>query len=125
MLLVGLALVAGCQHLQNREAIAALLPEDLHLDSVVCNESGGQTRITVEEELIRLGAHLGKDGKLQDELGKPIYFFQLKCGWGTPPSEEMVQRCRAEEESCLQELRKTYAVIRWRSPIKPCGAAIP
>ncbi len=140
VLLFSLALVDGCQHgltsrnpdngsagkplisrLPSREAIAELLPPDIQLDTVADCGFGGGNKITVEDELIRVKAHVGEDGKLQDAVGKPIQFFRLTGCWGNPPGN--YQQILDEQNGRLEELRKTHTVITLTC--NPSGLPIP
>src|SRR5262245_44684211 len=88
------SLVAGCEHdassgnqgdtglhkllpsrLPNREAIAKALPEGVLFYTVAQAGDSGRIKITVEDELIRVKARVGEDGKLHDATGRPIAFF--------------------------------------------------
>jgi hypothetical protein len=140
VLVICLAMVAGCRlgltsrdprngtlgtplipRLANREAIAKLLPPDVQLDTVAECGYGSANQITVEEELIRVQAHVGDDGKLHDAAGKPIQFFRLTGCWGNPPGN--YQQILDEQNSRLEELRKTHAVITLTC--NPSGLPIP
>lgn len=105
----------------NREAIAKLLPPDVHLDTVADCEIGGANKVTVEEELIRAKAQIGADGKLTDAAGKPIEFFRLGGCWGNPPANYL--QILAEQNRRLEELRKTHTVITLTC--NPSGQLIP
>jgi hypothetical protein len=128
VLLTSMTMVAGCHHdltrrdsldsgvgkpvisgLQNREAIAKLLPAEVRLDTIAECEHGGFNKITVEDELIRVKAHVAEDGTLKDESDKPIEFFRLTGCWGNPPIN--VQQIADEQNRRLEELRKTHTVI--------------
>ena len=94
LLVASLVLMAGCQQfhdsrvfsrLEDRDAIAKLLPPNVHLDTIAECEYGGGKKRTVEDELIRVKARVSKDGVLQDQFGKPIEFFHLTGCWGNPP----------------------------------------
>jgi hypothetical protein len=137
--LICLALVAGCQsgwgdrgsgngspdkphaHLANREAIAKLLPADVQLDTVTECGYGGTNKVTVEDELVRLQARVGDDGKLHDGVGKPITFFHLTGCWGNPPAN--YQEILDEQKRRLDEQRKTHTVITLTC--NPSGIPIP
>jgi hypothetical protein len=139
-LLLCLVMDAGCQHdltsgnpgdnrfrkvlscrLPNREAIAKVLPADVHLDTVTECGYGGTPKITVEDELVRVKAHLGEDGKLYDTKGKPIQFFWLTGCWGNPPGN--YREILDEQNRCLEELQKTHTVITLTC--NPSGIPIP
>jgi hypothetical protein len=140
LLLIFLAVPAGCgqylpsrnpgsdsatqpvkSRLSNRGAIAKLLPPDVQLNTVADCEYGGAKKITVEDELIRVQARVGEDGKLQDGRGKPIHFFKLIGCWGNPPAN--YQQILDEENRRLDELRKTHTVITLTC--NPTGMPIP
>jgi hypothetical protein len=128
--MASLALMAGCQHfheltlssrLQDRDAIAKLLPPNVHLDTVAVCEIGGSNRRTVEDELVRVKARVSKDGVLQDQFGKPIEFFHLDGCWGNPPSG--YEKILADQNRRLEELQKTHTVITLTC--NPSGMPIP
>jgi hypothetical protein len=119
--------IVGCQHgasnatssreihsrpvvarLTNREAIAKLLPPEVQL-STVAQACSPDHKITVEDELIRVKAHVSDDGKLRDANGKPIEFFHLTGDWGNPPAN--YQQIWDEQNRRLEELRRTHTVI--------------
>jgi hypothetical protein len=129
-LMVVLALAVGCQQfggltvpsrLQDRDAIAKLLPPDVRLDTVSECGFDGSNKRTVEDELIRVKARVGKDGVLQDNFGKPIEFFHLTGCWGNPPANYL--QILDEENRRLEELRKTHTVITLTC--NPSGMPIP
>jgi hypothetical protein len=122
--------MAGCQQLhgltlssrlQDRSAIAKLLPPDVHLDTVAECELGGGNRRSVEDELIRVKARVNKDGVLEDQYGKPIEFFHLTGCWGNPPYG--YEKILADQDRRLEELRKTHTVITLTC--NPSGMPIP
>src|SRR5262245_13478396 len=130
LLVASLVLMAGCQQfhgstafsrLEDRDAIAKLLPPNVHLDTVAeCACVGGKKR-TVEDELIRVKARVSKDGVLQDQSGKPIEFFHLTGCWGNPPAN--YQQILDEQNRRLEELRKTHTVITLTC--NPSGMPVP
>jgi hypothetical protein len=137
--LVFLAVVAGCHwglgnkgshhadsgkvspRLPNREAIAKQLPPDVQLDTVAECELGGANKITVEEQLVRVQAQVGEDGKLHDGTGKPIEFFRLTGCWGNPPGD--YQQILDDQNRRLNKLRTTHTVIT--ITCNPTGQLIP
>jgi hypothetical protein len=74
-----------------------------------------------EDELVRVGARVGDDGKLQDAGGKPIRFFALTGCWGNPPGN--YQEILDDQNRRLDELRKTNTVITLTC--NPSGMPIP
>jgi hypothetical protein len=122
--------MAGCQQfhdsrvfsrLEDRDAIAKLLPPNVHLDTVAECEFGGGKKRTVEDELIRVKARVSKDGVLQDQFGKPIEFFHLTGCWGNPPDGH--EKILDDQNRRLEELRKTHTVITLTC--NPSGMPIP
>jgi hypothetical protein len=102
----------GCQVPEktafNRVEVKKALPEDVSLDDVV-HAYSPVDKFTVEHELIDLGAHVNKDGKLVDGEGKEIRFFHETHCWGTPPPNyDEEQRQEAERFANLAE---NYTVV--------------
>lgn len=77
--LLGLLLFAGCQSssraMFDRAAVTRCLPPGVALDDVM-QAYTPVDRFTLEDELVDLGAHVDKDGKLRDGQGKAIRFVQ-------------------------------------------------
>jgi hypothetical protein len=104
---------AGCgTHPASQEALAQLLPSGVEMDTGV--ETWEHSKQTVADELTRLQARVGADGKLQDNNGKPIEFFRRAKRW----------QHRDDETRQLAELRKTHTVII-TIPNYPGGIPIP
>jgi hypothetical protein len=86
--LLGLLLFAGCQSSPKqgfeRAAVQRCLPPDVSLDDVM-EAYSPVDRFTVEDELIDLGAHVDKDGKLRDAKGNEIRFIHEAQGEGASP----------------------------------------
>jgi hypothetical protein len=130
LFVASLAVMVGCQHfhgsnafsrLPDRAAIAKLLPPDVHLDTVAEHGFGVTDKRTVEDELIRVKARIGNDGKLHDQSGRPIEFFKLTGCWGNPPAN--YQQIIDEQDRRLEDLRKTRTVITLTC--NPSGIPIP
>jgi hypothetical protein len=128
--LIGLSALSGCldrsprpepppRRLPDRDAVAKLLPPEVRLDTVA--EADGSQKVTVEEELARVGARVGEDGTLQDARGRPVKFFRLTGCWGNPPGN--YQQIIDEQNRALAEMRKTHCVITLTC--NPSGIAVP
>jgi hypothetical protein len=128
--LIGLSALSGCldrsprpepppRRLPDRDTVAKLLPPDVRLDTVA--DADGARNVMVEEELVRVGARVGEDGRLQDARGRPIKFFRLTGCWGNPPGN--YQQIIDEQNRALAELRKTHRVITLTC--NPSGMPVP
>src|SRR5258708_39805498 len=58
--------------LPHREEVAKCLPADVHLDTSASSAWSPRGKITVEQELAKLGAYASADGKLHDKSGREI-----------------------------------------------------
>jgi hypothetical protein len=108
--IVLLPALAGCAmspaNLVNRPAIGRCLPSGVRFEDYAGRGPFG-TKLTVGDELARVGAAPGADGKLYDRSGRRIEFFKHYDG-GMPPPEGM----REAAERHLEELKKTCTVIQ-------------
>jgi len=105
-----LVLGAGCgPHPASREAIAQALPAYVYMDTRVEVWDPGDSSRTVAEELTRMQARVGVDGKLRDNTGEPIEFFRRARHGGA--LEINWQQLKEDETRRLAELRKTHTVI--------------
>ena len=104
-----LACPLGCTAkptLADPDAVANCLPAGITLDTEF-RDGGVEGKLTtVRDNLARLGAHVGDDGKLHDASGKRIYFFQ--------PTGDWQQRDRDK----LARLEKQGTVIKMAPPGK-------
>jgi hypothetical protein len=109
--------VPGCMlspvHLVNRPSISRVMPAGVQFGDYVEHGPLGH-KVTVEEKLARLGAHV-RDGKLYDVTGRPITFFRHYDGGMQPPAG-MLEQMDAE----LKRLKKDHTVIEiYRDPDLP------
>lgn len=117
-LLVGPSGCAFIHHVTfEREAMRHALPDNVTLKTVV----SPAPRITVEQELLRLGAHVDEQGKLRDSSGKEIRFVREERPSGTcmlpqPLSPEELQK-QAEREQFVKDY--TVIVITWNQNNEP------
>jgi hypothetical protein len=112
---------AGCgAYPVSKEALAQLLPSGVEMDTGV--ETWDDSKQTVADELTRVQARVGADGKLQDNTGKPIEFFHRATRREVAP--ENYWQHKDDETRQLEELRKTHTVII-TIPDYPGGIPIP
>jgi len=120
--LLGVGCCLSPIYLVERSALAQALPSWVQMDDYVRDVGGrvteeydagqryvrdfGSIRVSVGMELARLGAYVGRDGKIYDLSGRRIEFFHHYEGGPVPPPElwEDAQRH-------LEELKKTCTVI--------------
>src|SRR5262245_18551096 len=105
------ASTSRCSHprLANRDAVARCLPPAARLEGLLRN---GGRESTVEDALVKVGAHIAPDGKLRSLDGKEIYFGRA---WtrGSPPACQRTpspEECAAEARE-RRELEDRYTVI--------------
>jgi hypothetical protein len=106
-----LLLDSNRQHLSlaDRWAISKRLPYGLTLSTLIFPDE------ILEEALAKVGATVGKNGKLYDRTGKEIYFDYCESGGGPPEDPEQVRKRQTE----FDELQAKYCVIRiiaWWKP---------
>jgi len=122
----GCALTRAPQMIANREAVRRSLPPDISLETIAQRPSR-DVKITVEQELIRLGAHVDEDGKLRDAPGKEIRFFHESAPPGTPPIPRPLSPEELEKQRAWEQFQKDFTVIfiTWNPEFgpKPCNAA--
>ena len=90
----------------DRDAVVRSLPAGVRLENTVrWDEPRGDT---VEDALIKVGAHVRPDGKLYSAAGKEIYFDQPGTGTYMPhlPNEQKETAARAR-----RELEARYTII--------------
>lgn len=83
------------------------LPDDITLQTVVTYSFKPEKNETVKDRLLKLKAKC-ENGKLVDERGKEIRFFQLEC-WGNPPAD--YEERQQHQQDKLKEMEKKYTVI--------------
>jgi hypothetical protein len=94
--------------LANRDAVTRCLPADVRLEESLRGWEP-DSDATVEDALIKVGAHVAPDGKLRSSDGKEIYFEHVGSGgvWRLPPTPE---ECAAQARE-RRELEARYTVI--------------
>jgi hypothetical protein len=110
---------AGCGAPFDRDSIARSLPADVKLDTIA--DASPNEKITVEQRLIRLHAHVDADGTLRDSSGGEIRFFHLRTCWGNPPPNYL--ELQRQEKHELEELSKEFTVVT--ITCNPSGLPIP
>jgi len=100
--------------LANRDAVAKALPQGMRLEEKFRDLNNGGKVTTVEQKLAGLRAAVGKDGKLRDGGGKPIFFYKGLSYQGRRPTRNQ----EAEARKGLELLRKQGTVIEM-APLKP------
>jgi hypothetical protein len=104
------------QHLSlaDRWAISKHLPYGLTLSTLIFPDE------ILEEELAKVGATLGENGKLHDRAGKEIYFDYGEPGGGPAPPPEDPEKI-LERQKEYEDLQAKYCVITiiawWKPPI--------
>jgi hypothetical protein len=107
----------------DREAITKCLPSGIRLDTIA-SAYGPEDKITVEQELAKLGAIAGKDGKLHDKSGREIAFYHEPAEQGTPWGPDHLKTWNEESGQVPEEeLRKKYTVITLTG--NPSGIPVP
>src|SRR5262245_51673958 len=95
--------------LVNRNAVARCLPEGVRLDTPL---QSTQPHPTVEDELIRVGAHIDADGNLVSAAGKEIYFEHVQSGGPVPlPPTPEEMAAGAERRRKLEARYTTIPVV--------------
>jgi hypothetical protein len=97
----------GRPRLANRDAVARCLPADVRLDMPL---QWSDSADTVENALVRVGAHVFPDGKLRSAAGKEIYFELVGSGGPVPiPLSPQAIEAEAQRHRALEE---RYTIIR-------------
>lgn len=114
-------LLVGCMSLGptfsvEHPSLARALPENVkRTDFVRYAEYGKgartEIRITVESELARLGAYVGRDGKIYDRHDRPVAFFRQPCFGGPPVDPSVISESLQRADEQLRELQKSHTVI--------------
>jgi hypothetical protein len=92
--------------LANRDAVVRCLPAGVRLENTVrWDQPRGDT---VEDALIKVGAHVGPDGKLYSAAGKEIYFDAPGTGTYMPHMPEEQKEAAARQR---RELEARYTII--------------
>jgi hypothetical protein len=92
----------------NLTELARALPDGMTLGRVV-RDFGRSRPITVQDELLRLGARVDPEGKLRDLRGREIRFFSPTCTGGTV--EIGYQEACREEARTYEELHRQFTVM--------------
>jgi hypothetical protein len=93
--------------LADRDAVIRCLPAGVRLENTVrWDQPRGDT---VEDALIKVGAHVGPDGKLYSAAGKEIYFD--KPGTGYNKLLDMPEEQKEATARQRRELEARYTII--------------
>src|SRR5262245_11521003 len=95
--------------LANRDAVARCLPADVRLEELLRDRD---LESTVEDALVKVGAHVAPDGKLRSSDGKEIYFDHVRTGGPVPfPRPPLTPEERAAQARERHELAARYTII--------------
>ena len=117
----GLLLLLGCESLQsvnvfqqrlaNRSEIEKRLPTDVKLDMIVCLGPSWKDRSTVEQELVKMYAHVGKDGKICDASGQEIHFATVVDSTAQPARQYKLTDKDKEELDRVKDRQPTLIAV--------------